>query len=156
MFRDGFCRGPRYRPLALGAGTDGILLRGTARCGRPPVGVYLSAEGSLRMGTSCETQRQKPAQSYDLMEQLIVRTEQLLAAREEVRTLERMKRNFVTLMAHELRTPLTSIVGMSELILADLYEDPADLDAMIRTVYNEGTKLTSIRGRGSRASRFAG
>jgi len=67
-----------------------------------------------------------------------------------------MKRNFVTLMAHELRTPLTSIVGMSELILADLYEDPADLDAMIRTVYNEGTKLTSIRGRGSRASRFAG
>lgn len=93
------------------------------------------------MRTGLEAPRTAVDESDALVEQLIVRTEQLLAAREEVRALERMKRNFVTLMSHELRTPLTSIVGMSELILAQLYEGPEDLDSMIQTVHLEGLKL---------------
>ena len=63
------------------------------------------------------------------------------ARREELQGLDRMKRDFITLVAHELRTPLTSIVGMSDLILHDLYDDMPELLSMVKTICNEATGL---------------
>ena len=76
-----------------------------------------------------------------LRRSLIARTEQLLAAREELRVLDRMKRDFVTLVAHEMRTPLTSIIGVADIALHGLYESHEELVSLLATVQSEGTRL---------------
>ena len=76
-------------------------------------------------------------ENHELRQKIIGRTEALLAAREEVRVLARMKRDFITLVAHALRTPLSSVVGMSDLVLHGLYDDRDDLMSMIKTIGEE-------------------
>ncbi|MBI4604975.1 MAG: HAMP domain-containing histidine kinase [Planctomycetes bacterium] len=77
----------------------------------------------------------------ELQRKLIERTEALLEARNELRVLDRMKRDFIVLISHEMRTPLTSVLGMADLIRNGLHESPEDLAGMATAICDEAQRL---------------
>lgn len=62
------------------------------------------------------------AQSYERLEQLVKeRTEELEQEKLISEAANRAKSEFLTNMSHELRTPLTSILGLSKILLEEIY-----------------------------------
>ncbi|XRQ12506.1 sensor histidine kinase [Actinomadura welshii] len=57
---------------------------------------------------------------------------------------EARMRNFVSDVSHELRTPLFGIKGSAELYRMGALTDPADLDATMRRIDREATRLTAL------------
>lgn len=54
----------------------------------------------------------------ELEHKVVIRTEELARANNELRELDRLKSEFVSLVSHELRAPLTNIQGGLELVLS--------------------------------------
>jgi signal transduction histidine kinase len=89
--------------------------------------------------------------NLDLERKVVERTQSLLEAyqtvaeqNEALKTLDRLKSEFVSLVSHELRAPLTSINGGLELILAfgdDLAPDTRD---SLQVMEQESTRLTRL------------
>jgi PAS domain S-box-containing protein len=66
------------------------------------------------------------------------------AQNERLRSLDRMKDEFVALVSHELRTPLTSIRGYLELVLDDGDELPAEQRGFLQIVDRNADRLLHL------------
>lgn len=86
--------------------------------------------------------------SNDLLKMTIRRALELRELSEEnkrLRQLERMKKEFITMVAHELRTPLTSIKGYLKLVLAGMAGDlQAAQKEYLTVVQQNGHRLERI------------
>ncbi|MFQ5855805.1 MAG: sensor histidine kinase [Anaerolineae bacterium] len=81
------------------------------------------------------------AQAYDELQQ---RNEALEAANEELKELDQLKSDFVSMVSHELRAPLTNINGSIELMLADGDMDPESQRTMLRIIGEQSARLTRL------------
>lgn len=72
------------------------------------------------------------------------RNEALEAANEELKELDQLKSDFVSMVSHELRAPLTNINGSIELMLADDQMDPEVQHAMLRIIGEQSARLTRL------------
>lgn len=77
-------------------------------------------------------------------EELQRRNEALEAANEELKELDQLKSDFVSMVSHELRAPLTNINGSIELMLADGDMDPESQRAMLRIIGEQSARLTRL------------
>jgi hypothetical protein len=57
------------------------------------------------------------------------------------------KAGFLTRTAHELRSPLNSLIGLHQLILSDLCDDPAEERAFIAQAHQSALKLMNLMDR---------
>ncbi len=62
----------------------------------------------------------------------------------EIRTQEKVQRDFVANASHELRTPITSIRVTAEALMSGAKEDPGHLDRFLRTIINESERLSAL------------
>jgi two-component system phosphate regulon sensor histidine kinase PhoR len=62
----------------------------------------------------------------------------------ELRTLERVRREFVANVSHELRTPLASIRAVTETLESGVVDDPAVANQFLRQVIGETDRLTAL------------
>lgn len=69
---------------------------------------------------------------------------ELARKNEELRTLDRLKDDFVTLVSHELQAPLTSLNGGLEMLSEVLEELPASHRETIQIVRRESARLTEL------------
>ncbi len=80
----------------------------------------------------------------DLEARIAARTAELTRANEQLRQLDQLKSEFVSLVSHELRAPLTNIQGGLELILQadELCKEPTP--HMLRVVQSEVVRLSNL------------
>jgi signal transduction histidine kinase len=79
-------------------------------------------------------------------EQLRSANAELALANEELRQLDRLKSEFVSLVSHQLRAPLTNINGALEIVAADADSLPADTQRTLRILVHEGQRLSWLIG----------
>jgi len=77
-------------------------------------------------------------------EELRERNLALEAANEELKELDQLKSDFVSMVSHELRAPLTNINGSIELMLSDDSMDPETQRAMLRIIAEQTARLTRL------------
>jgi signal transduction histidine kinase len=70
--------------------------------------------------------------------------EQTQLAYQGAMTLARWKGGFLERGAHELRSPLSSLIGLHQLILADLCEDPAEEREFVAQAHQAANKLMAM------------
>jgi signal transduction histidine kinase len=68
------------------------------------------------------------------------------AQNERLRSIDRMKDEFVALVSHELRTPLTSIRGYLELVMDDAEQLPAETQDYLEIVGRNADRLLHLVG----------
>jgi signal transduction histidine kinase len=71
-------------------------------------------------------------------------TEQLAAANDELRQLDRMKSEFVSLVSHQLRAPLTVIIGALELVAQDAHRLPVASQRTLQILTLESNRLSYL------------
>ncbi len=57
--------------------------------------------------------------------------------------IDRMKSQFLAMAAHELRTPMTSVLGYTELLLAQRFDQDTERE-MLETIYRQTQVVTSV------------
>lgn len=62
----------------------------------------------------------------------------------QLKELDRMKAQFITMVAHELRAPLAAIKGYLDLILGDTVQDPAQVRHMLERCNERGEALLAL------------
>jgi signal transduction histidine kinase len=67
---------------------------------------------------------------------------ELARANEELRQLDRLKSEFVSLVSHQLRAPLTNINGALEIVAQDAESLPDDTQRTLRILIHEGQRLS--------------
>ncbi len=72
------------------------------------------------------------------------RAKELEAALENLRTIDRAKDDFLSLVSHEFRTPLTSIMSFSEILLRYQEEDRATRNEFLSIIYSESQRLSRL------------
>jgi PAS domain S-box-containing protein len=118
--RDCFYSGHR---LANGAVRDVEVHSGPLLLGRKTVLYSIITDITERKLAEIELDRYR----YHLEEQVLARTFELAAARDEAEAANRAKSVFLANMSHELRTPMNGIMGMIELVLRRA-TDPKQVD----------------------------
>ena len=83
-------------------------------------------------------------ESKTLQREIEQRAKELEKAYGELKTLDRMKDEFITTVSHELRTPLTSIKGAAEILLNYQDEDRATQAEFLTIIDNESDRLTRL------------
>ncbi len=68
-------------------------------------------------------------------------TAELRAANEQLKSLDRLKDDFMSSVTHELRTPLTSIRALSEMMADDLDMPPAQRQQFLQIITSETERL---------------
>lgn len=76
--------------------------------------------------------------------ELELKNKQLESLLAQLRTIDKLKDDFMGLMSHELKTPLTSIITYAETIADGYINDPEELKRFGKVIYREGTYLSSI------------
>ena len=71
-------------------------------------------------------------------------TAELRAANEQLKSLDRLKDDFMSSVTHELRTPLTSIRALAELMRDDLDMDKAQRQQFIEIIVSETERLSRL------------
>ncbi|MBI5555472.1 MAG: response regulator, partial [Elusimicrobia bacterium] len=106
------------------------------------------------VGISKNITRQK------MLEEELKRSNAELAGKiEEVKKLDKMKSDFLSVVSHELRTPLTSIIGFSKMILRRFRKDiqpviPASDIEAVHSAEKISENLEIVSAEGSRLSRL--
>lgn len=83
-------------------------------------------------------------ESKTLQNELEERARELEIALGELKTLDRMKDEFIPTVSHELRTPLTSIKGAAEILLNYQDEDQATNAEFLGIINSESDRLTRL------------
>lgn len=80
-----------------------------------------------------------------LMEEVRKKAEELERANQELKKLDEMKADFVSMLVHDLRTPMTGILGSSE-IIEELLEGQVDdrLMSLIRIIPKESRRMIDL------------
>jgi signal transduction histidine kinase len=80
-----------------------------------------------------------------LEEMVQARTEELVAAYDQLERLDKTKSDFIRVTSHELRTPLTVLLGYSQMLLQDrtVFEQP-DLAQLVDGIYSGAERLHEI------------
>ena len=65
-------------------------------------------------------------------------------AKQRAEEADRLKTNFLANMSHEVRTPLNAIMGFTELLMYDVYNDEDEKNRYLNTIHNSGTYLLNI------------
>lgn len=68
----------------------------------------------------------------------------LSAANEELRQLDRLKSEFVSLVSHQLRAPLTNIIGALELVAEDAAQLPTPSQRSLEILASESERLSRL------------
>ena len=76
--------------------------------------------------------------------ELELKNKQLESLLAQLRTIDKLKDDFMGLMSHELKTPLTSIITYAETIADGYITDPEELKKFAKVIYREGNYLASI------------
>jgi len=84
------------------------------------------------------------AWNAELEERVKLRTIELEKANEELRTLDKLKSDFMTNVGHESRTPLTSIKGFTELLLMYPSTDPDQVAEFAGMILQDTNKLIRL------------
>jgi signal transduction histidine kinase len=71
-------------------------------------------------------------------------TAELRAANEQLKSLDRLKDDFMSSVTHELRTPLTSIRALSEMMADDLDMPAAQRQEFLRIIVAEAERLSRL------------
>ncbi len=71
-------------------------------------------------------------------------TAELRAANEQLKSLDRLKDDFMSSVTHELRTPLTSIRALAELMVDDAAMDPAQRQQFLGLIVAETERLSRL------------
>jgi signal transduction histidine kinase len=71
------------------------------------------------------------------------RAEELASANQELKSLDQMKNDFISLVGHELRTPLAGILGYAEFLL-DEDLSPEESREFAATIHRESERLTRM------------
>jgi phosphoserine phosphatase RsbU/P len=82
--------------------------------------------------------------SLDLDRKVRERTAELERANERLREIDRLKSEFLSVVAHEFRTPLTSICSFSEILLSYDQLDAARMREFVKVINDEGERLTRL------------
>ena len=82
--------------------------------------------------------------SEDLDNKVRERTQELEIAYGQLKEVDRLKSDFLSLVAHELRTPLTSICSFSEILLSYRDIDSSQMSRFLRIINEEGERLTRL------------
>lgn len=84
------------------------------------------------------------ALNAELENKVALRTRELAHANEELRELDRLKSEFVSLVSHELRAPLTNIQGGLELMLSTTISCPPSQRNTLCIIQSEVKRLTRL------------
>jgi len=83
--------------------------------------------------------------NLQLEDRITKRTKKLQQALEELKSLDKSKDDFVSLITHELKTPLTSIAASAEALNAgDFRDDPSQRKLFLRIIQDEAGRLTRL------------
>lgn len=85
---------------------------------------------------------ERTAHLAEATEQLRAANIELARANEELRQLDRLKSEFVSLVSHQLRAPLTNINGALEIVSQDGESLPDDTQKTLRILVHEGQRLS--------------
>ena len=82
--------------------------------------------------------------SLDLDRKVRERTAELERANDRLREIDRLKSEFLSVVAHEFRTPLTSICSFSEILLSYERLDAERMREFVKIINDEGERLTRL------------
>lgn len=98
-----------------------------------------------RMAARVQETQQEIRRHSDLLEQRVhERTEELAAAYEDLRSLERAKDGFLSSLSHEMRTPLTSIIAAEEILSDYAADDKEAREEFLGIVHQESQNLLGM------------
>ena len=89
---------------------------------------------------------ERTAHLSETTDQLRTANEALERANEDLRQLDRLKSEFVSLVSHQLRAPLTNINGALEIVSQDAVSLPEDTQRTLRILTHEGQRLSWLIG----------
>ncbi len=104
----------------------------------------LTAEDVLRMLDEASQLRAHSRELEEKSESLERATAELRQANEQLKSLDRLKDDFMSSVTHELRTPLTSIRALAELMRDDAQMPPAQRRQFIDIIVTETERLTRL------------
>ncbi len=70
--------------------------------------------------------------------------EDLLTQNKQLKELDLAKNRFIALTTHELRTPVAAIVGTADILVNKLYDDDAQKEEFIKTIFEQGNYLMAL------------
>jgi Na+/proline symporter/nitrogen-specific signal transduction histidine kinase len=104
----------------------------------------LSRDDVLRMLDEASQVRAYSRALEDKSRSLERASAELRAANEQLKSLDRLKDDFMSSVTHELRTPLTSIRAMAEILRDEPQMDPAQRQQFIGIVVGETERLSRL------------
>ena len=110
------------------------------------VGLINTVAELISMGVqrSLDHERLKNAKE-DLEKKVYERTKELTKAYDELREADKVKDDFLAITSHELKTPLTSILGLTQLIQAELADKMTqDEKEDVKIVLDEANRLKKL------------
>lgn len=83
-------------------------------------------------------------ENFNEIESLKEKLKQTQLAYQMAAQMSQFKAGFLARTSHELRSPLSSLIGLHQLILADLCESPEEQKEFITQAYNSAMKLMTL------------
>lgn len=91
-----------------------------------------------------KAQKQLHDVNVSLKLDIIEHNKKLVAANKQLKELDKVKDEFLSIISHEIRTPLTSIKAYTESIIDEIYENETEKKDFLNVIINEADKLTKL------------